>query len=195
MRDVLCARRFRPLLATIALLAGAVGMASPAAAQSLPEPRTWTLTPFLPTSLGMGDPAPENSIGLGVAVAYDWTANLAFEGDIGHLFDVAGDDANIDWSVSTFSANAVYHFATPHVTPYATLGLGMERSGFEVKNPDALALYQDQSATEFVINFGGGVKYAINNRLQARVDLRRFQANDIAPDYWRLSGGLTFKVR
>ena len=192
MRDVLCLRTFRPVLATIAVFC--LG-AAPAAAQSLPEPGTWTVTPFLHSSLGIGEPAPENSIGLGVAVSYDFTTNLAFEGDIGHLFDVAGDDANVDWSVTTFSANAVYHFDTQHVTPYATFGLGLERSGFEVKNPDALALYQDVSATEFAINFGGGVKYAINSRWQARADLRRFQANDIAPDYWRLYGGLTWKVR
>jgi len=192
VRDVLCLRAFRPVLATIAVFC--LG-AAPAAAQTLPEPRTWTVTPFLHTSLGMSDPAPENSIGLGVAVSYDWTTTLAFEGGIGHLVDVAGDDANIDWSVTTFSANAVYHFDTQYVTPYATFGLGLERSGFDVKNPDTLALYQDLSATEFVVNFGGGVKYAINDRWHVRADLRRFQANDVAPDYWRLYGGLTFKVR
>ena len=93
-------------------------------------------------------------------------ATSAFEGDIGHFFDVAGDDANVDWSISTFSANALYHFDTPHVTPYVTFGLGLERSAFEVKNPDVLALYQDLSATEFTFNFGGGVKYALNDRWQ-----------------------------
>jgi opacity protein-like surface antigen len=175
---------------TLALLIGAAS----AAAQSLPEAKTWSVTPFLHTSLGMGDPAPDNSLGLGVAVSYDWTRNLAFEGDLGHLFDVAGDDANVDWSISTFSANAVYHFDTQYVTPYATFGLGLERSSFEVKNPDVLALYQDVSATEFAFNFGGGVKYKLSDRFQARADLRRFQATDLAPDHWRLYGGLTWRL-
>ena len=191
MRAVLWLGSFRPVLATLALAL----FAAPAAAQELPEAKTWSVTPFLHTSMGMGEPAPRNSLGLGVAVSYDWTRNLAFEGDIGHLFDVAGDDADVDWSISTFSANAVYHFDTKYVTPYATFGLGLERSAFEVTNPDVLALYQDVSATEFAFNFGGGAKYAINDRWLARADLRRFQANDLAPDYWRLYGGITFKMK
>ena len=191
MRDVLGTPAFRPLLATFAIVMTAVS----AGAQSLPEPRTWTVTPFLHSSMGMGDPAPENSIGLGASVSYDWTPNIGFEGEIGHLFDVAGDSADVDWSISSFSANALYHFNTQYVTPYATIGLGIERSGFEVKNPDVLALYPDYSATEFAFNFGGGVKYALNDRWLARADLRRFQANDVAPDYWRLYAGVTFKMK
>jgi len=64
-----------------------------------------------------------------------------------------------------------------------------------VKNPDVLALYQDASATEFAFNFGGGLKYAISDRWHLRADLRRPQANDIAPDFWRVYAGLTFKLR
>jgi opacity protein-like surface antigen len=190
-RDADGIRAFRPVLAALAFF---ITSAS-AGAQSLPEANTWTVTPFLHTSMGMGDPAPENSMGLGAGVSYDWTRNIGFEGDVGHHFDVAGDDANIDWSVTTFSANALYHFNTQYVTPYATFGLGIERSGFEVKNPDVLALYQDASATEFAFNFGGGLKYAISDRWHLRADLRRPQANDIAPDFWRVYAGLTFKLR
>jgi len=191
VRDVPWLRTCRPVLATVALLVGAAS----AAAQSLPESNTWSVTPFLHTSIGMGDPAPANSLGLGVAASYDWTRNLGFEGEIGHLFDVAGDNADVDWSISTFSANALYHFDTQYVTPYAALGLGLERSAFEVKNPDVLALYPDLSSTEFTVNFGGGVKYALNDRWQARADLRRFQATDIAPDHWRLYAGVMFKMK
>ena len=75
-------------------------------AQSIAEPKTWTVTPFLQHSLDVGDPAPDNSLGLGVAVGYDWTSNLGFEVELGHLFDVAGDTADLDWSVTNFSANA-----------------------------------------------------------------------------------------
>ena len=176
-------------LAAFALLvpAGAVR------AQSVAEPNTWTVTPFLHTSLGVGDPAPGNSLGLGAAVAYDWTANLGFEGEFSHLFDVAGSTPNIDWGITNFSANVVYHFDVLHVTPYATFGLGVERSTFSQTSPDplALALGFDPTSTEIAINFGGGAKYRVNDRFLLRADLRRFQANDIAPDYWRLYGGVT----
>jgi hypothetical protein len=77
-------------------------VASNAAAQSIAQPRSWTLTPFLHTSAGVGDPAPENSGGFGVAVGYDLTSNLGFEGEISHLFDVAGDTDDVDWLITKF---------------------------------------------------------------------------------------------
>jgi opacity protein-like surface antigen len=165
----------------------------PVAGQSVAEPRTWTVTPFLGTSIGLGDPADNDSMGLGVAFAYDWTSNLGFEGELGYLFDVAGDTDDVDWSVTNFSGNAIYHFDVRRITPYATFGLGFERSSLDVENPDILALYPP-SATEISYNFGGGVKYPLTPRLLVRGDLRRFNANDSAPDYWRLYGGLTFRV-
>lgn len=164
-----------------------------AAAQSVAEARTWTVTPFLGSSMGLGDPANNDSLTLGVSVEYDWTSNLGFEGELGHLFDVAGDTADLDWSITNFSANAVYHFDVRRVTPYATFGIGFERSSLDVKNPDILALTVP-SSTELSYNFGGGVKYPITPRMLVRGDLRRFNANDLAPDFWRVYGGITFRV-
>ena len=167
--------------------------ARPALAQSVAEARTMTVTPFLSTSMGLGDPANNDSLGLGVAFTYDWTSNLGFEGELGHLFDVAGETNAVDWSVTNVSANAVYHFDVRRVTPYATFGIGFERSSIDVKVPDPLALYE-ASSTEVSYNFGGGVKYPIRPRMLVRGDLRRFQANDRAPDYWRVYGGISFRV-
>lgn len=164
---------------------------SPTFAQSVAEPGTWTATPFLNVSFGTN--APNGSLGLGVGVGYDLTSNLGFEGELGHLFDVAGDNDNIDWAVTTFTANVVYHFDVVRVTPYATAGLGVERSSVDVKVPDPVALVQP-SSTEIVWNVGGGAKYRLSDRILARADLRRFQANDLAPDFWRLYGGLTFWI-
>lgn len=192
----------RPFVVALVCSTAVWTAASPVSAQSLAEPRSWTVTPFLSTSLGAGVPGPDEaldrllneSVGLGVAVGYDLTHNLGFEGEISHLFDIAGDTDNIDWSVSNFSANALYHFDVKRVTPYATFGIGFERSRYDLKATDPLELETDPSSTEVAINFGGGVKYRINARWIARGDLRRFQANDIAPDYWRLYGGLTLVV-
>jgi opacity protein-like surface antigen len=181
----------RSLVPALALLSTTFLAVTPAAAQSIARPNSWTLTPFLHGSLAVGDPAPENSFGLGFAVGYDWTSNLGFEGELSHLFDVAGDSADVDWSVTTFSGNAIYHFDARHVTPYATLGLGFEHSGHSLND---LADVPDLSATEITVNFGGGVKYPLNDRWTARGDLRRFVASDIAPDHWRLYGGLTYNL-
>lgn len=181
----------RAFVVAMIMSAMSLAAAGPAAAQSVARPDSWTLTPFLHTSVNIGDPAPDNSFGLGFAVGYDWTANLGFEGEVSHLFDVAGDSADVDWSVTSFSANALYHFDVDRVTPYATFGIGFERSaqGFD----DVLDL-PDLSSNEISINFGGGVKYSLNDRWLVRGDLRRFVANDIAPDYWRLYGGLTYNL-
>ena len=186
LMEALLTRDFpRPFLAASVLLA-AIFIAVPAAAQSIARPDTWTLTPFLTSSMGAEHPAPKDSFGLGLGVGYDWTSNLGFEGEFSHLFDIAGNSADVDWSVTNFSANGIYHFDAKHVTPYATLGLGFEVSD---KGDD-----DDVSSTEMAINFGGGVKYAINNRWTVRGDLRRFEAFDLAPDYWRIYGGMTFRL-
>ena len=181
----------RSFVSALAISTAALLTPSSAAAQSIARPNSWTLTPFLHTSGGVGDPAPDDSLGLGFAVGYDWTANLGFEGEISHLFDVAGDSADIDWSITNFSANAVYHFDVMRVTPYATFGIGLERSGQTFS--DSLDLL-DQSSNEVSVNFGGGVKYLLNDRWFARADLRRFASNDVAPDYWRLYAGLTYNL-
>jgi opacity protein-like surface antigen len=177
---------------TVLLAGSALGLGE-ASAQSVAEPRTWTVTPFLGGSMGLGDPANNDSLGIGAAVGYDWTSNLGFEGEFGHLFDVAGDTNALDWSITNFSANVLYHFDVKHVTPYATFGIGFERSNLDITDPDILALFPE-SSTEIAYNFGGGVKYPVSPRLLLRGDIRRFNANDLAPDYWRVYGGVTFRI-
>lgn len=164
-----------------------------AGAQPVAEPNTLTITPFLSSSFGVSQDL-DSSLGLGVAITYDVTANLGFEGELGHAFDVLGDNANVDWSLTNVSGNAVYNFDVPRMTPYVTFGLGVERSSLDVKTPDPVALYPPAS-TEISYNFGGGVKYPVSERFVARADVRRFQSTDLAPDHWRLYGGLTWWIK
>ncbi len=180
----------------VSVIITTLGLATSASAQaatearSIAEPNTVTVTPFLSGSFGTSDDL-SGSIGLGVGVGYDVTRNLGIEGEIGHSFDLSGDDANLDSSATNYSANGIYHFDVRHVTPYATFGLGVEHVGRSVKNPDTLALYPP-SSTEVAFNFGGGVKFPLNDRFILRADLRRFQSTDLSPDFWRLYGGVTF---
>jgi opacity protein-like surface antigen len=175
----------------------ALGAPAPASAQSpssearsIAEPNTVTVTPFLTGSFGTSDDL-GGSIGLGVGVGYDFTRHLGVEGEIGHAFDVLGNDANVDSPVTNYSANGIYHFDVRHVTPYATFGLGVEHVGRSIKNPDPLMLYAPAS-TELAYNFGGGVKYPLSDKFILRADLRRFQSVDLSPNFWRLYGGVTF---
>ena len=160
------------------------------AQQRAVEPNTVTVTPFLSVSFGTPDNL-GSSLGIGAGVGYDWTENLGFEFEVARVFDVAGDDDLVDWSLTNFSGNVIYHFNVPRFTPYATFGLGWERSNVDLDDPDI----DLESSTEVAWNIGGGVKYPLNDRLVARADLRRFQVNDDAPDHWRLYGGLTFWIK
>lgn len=186
-------RRFsRPCTLFLVMTALLAGVRAPASAQSVAEPNTMTVTPFVATSFGVSQGL-DSSLGLGVAIGYDLTRNLGFEFDFGHVFDIAGGDDNLDWSLTNVSGNVVYHFDVPRVTPYATLGLGWERSTprFDIVDP----MSGSSSRTEVAWNIGGGAKSELTDRIIARLDLRRFQVNDLAPDHWRLYGGLTFFVK
>jgi OOP family OmpA-OmpF porin len=183
----------RTRLSSITLALATLIPTSAFAQQAAVEPNTVTVTPFLSVSFGTPDDL-GSSLGIGAGVEYDWTRNLGFEFEVARVFDVAGDTENVDWSLTNFSANVIYHFdRVPRFTPYATFGLGWERSNidFEAGDED----FDLDSSTEVAWNFGGGVKYPLTDRIVARADLRRFQVNDEAPDHWRLYGGLTFWIK
>jgi opacity protein-like surface antigen len=179
-----------------ALIVGAVLLVpSFAQAQSVAEARSWTATPFVNVTFGASG-STTSSFGLGAAIGYDFTPNLGVEGEFGYVFDVLGDTPLLDWSVTNVHANAVYHLDVLRVTPYATAGLGWERSSIDLEDIDPDDVDPRLvSSTEITFNFGGGLKYRIGDNLLARADLRRFQSNDAAPDYWRLYGGLTLILR
>lgn len=164
----------------------------PVSSQSVAEPGTVTVTPFLSGTFGTSNEL-GGSLGLGAAIGYDLTRNLGFEVEVNRVLDVAGDDDNLDWSLTNFSGNVLYHFDMPRVTPYGVFGLGWERSSpdFEVLDPAALV---PGPSTEIAWNIGAGVKVPVTDRFLGRADLRRFQANDLAPDSWRLYAGLTFWI-
>jgi opacity protein-like surface antigen len=192
-------RRFRRILRSGIIVSGCIalmlGAAAPAAAQSVAEPNTITVTPFLSTSFGVSQNL-DRSLGIGVAVGYDFSSFLGVEFEFGHVFDVVNDDDTLDWSLTNYSANVLYYFDVPRVTPYATFGIGWERSNprFDIPVDPNLSPVPTPT-TEVAWNIGGGVKAELTDRLIGRVDLRRFQVNDLAPDHWRLYGGLTFFIR
>lgn len=179
--------------ARVLVVALALGLPAAAGAQSVAEPNTITLTPFLSSTFGTSNDL-GGSLGVGVGVGYDLTTRLGFEGEIGHVFDVLGDTAKADLGLTNVHGNVVYNVPLPRVTPYATFGVGIERASLDVKTPDPAALYPPAS-TEVTYNFGGGVKYPLTELFVIRGDVRRFQANDLAPDYWRLYAGLSWWIK
>lgn len=172
-----------------ALAAGMLAL-TPAAAQaqtSLPQPGTFEVTPFI--GLGFGGDTDGGTLAIGAAGSYNFTTNIALEGELSILPDTVGDTDALDVKVITFSANGVYHFDTGGIiVPYATLGLGFGHVG--LKNEP---LEIDDGSTEFAVNLGGGVKANVAERIQVRGDLRYFNINDVGGDFWRVYGGVVFK--
>ena len=175
-------------LAAVALVAGGAATAN---AQSVAEPKTATVTPFVGVTFGTSQNL-GSSLGIGGAIGYDFTSNIGVEFELGRVFDVAGDDEALDYQLTTINGNFIYHFDVLRVTPYATVGLGWERVSVDLDDPD---LEDPESETEIAWNFGGGIKYPLNPRVLLRADLRRFQGNDLAPDHWRFYGGVTFWIK
>ena len=176
-----------------AALAFVLAFAIPARAQTAApaEPGVWSITPFL--SFTFGGDADSSSLGLGGAVGYDFTDRISVEGEAAYVFDLAGDDKFIDWSVMSFGANVLYHFPTEYVAlPYATAGVGFARTSLRIVQDDAIS---DEDATEVGFNLGGGVKYPLTDTLSARADARYFHYSDAAPNGFRLYGGLIWKLR
>ncbi|MDQ3171575.1 MAG: porin family protein [Acidobacteriota bacterium] len=180
--------KIAPLYAALALTAAtALPAGAQTTAQPAVEPGSWTATPFL--SLTFGGDGDSTSLGLGGAAAYDLTELWSVEGELGYVFDLAGDSESSDWSVLGLSGNALYHFPLENgFAPYATAGLTLARSHLTISDATA-------DTAEFGVNLGGGIKMPLTDALTARGDLRYFKYIDTAPDGFRVYAGLSWRLR
>ena len=154
-----------------------------------PDPEGFTVTPFLDLSFA-GDY--ENTPGgLGVALGYGAHSRVSLEGDLS--FTPNGQQGVLtEFETTTWqlSGNVLYHFLARDVTPYLALGLGVLGADTEA---EATGLIADDTDYQLAWNWGGGLKTALNERLGLRADLRYFNGDDLAPDHWRLYGGVVLR--
>jgi hypothetical protein len=158
-----------------------------ALAQSPLASDTWLLTP----SIGFAfDPDADVTLTASVAAAYPVTPNVAVEGELGHLFDMASDDADVDSSLTTVHAALLYFFDTDYVlAPYLAAGLGVGHFSHEVIFPPVSI-----DSNEIGFNLGGGVTYPIADAAWFRGDFRFFKHIDDVPSAWRFSVGVTLRL-
>jgi opacity protein-like surface antigen len=155
-----------------------------------PEPEGMTVTPFI--GVGFAGDYQSSPAALGVAVGYGWTERLSFEGEIGVTPNgTIGIPVEFDTSAWNLNANVLYHFLEPSFTPYVTFGIGVLGSNPDI--PQELFPEVDGRTTTFAWNVGAGIKTAISERFGLRADLRHFNAADLAPDHWRLYGGVVLR--
>jgi opacity protein-like surface antigen len=154
-----------------------------------PEPEGFTITPFI--GLGFAGDFENSPTAFGFAAGYGITERVSVEGDLYFAPDgEQGELIEFDTSIWSLSANVLYHFGGEDFTPYVAGGLGI--LGADV-DAEALGLTDDDTSTEFAWNWGGGIKTALSDRFGLRADLRFFNGDDLAPDHWRLFGGVTIR--
>lgn len=180
-------------LAGVLLMVSVLVMGVPGAAQAQPPllRDTWLATGFL----GMGlDADADPSLTIGGAVAYPITDRLAIEGELGHVFDTAPGDADVDSSLTTFHGSLLYFFSTSYVlTPYVIGGIGFSKFSHDVVVPPG-----EFNATEVGFNVGAGVTYPLGEGRDGpwyfRGEFRLLNHIDDVPSIWRFTGGLTVRL-
>jgi opacity protein-like surface antigen len=199
-------RRTPRLLVVAAAAVAAFALATPSSAQAI-RPATspgpletahWSITPFLPVSFA-GD-LDGGTAGIGVDAGYNWNSRVSFEGEFLTLPSAnEGVLVNVDASTWNMTGNVLYHFAqtTEHqLIPFGVIGLGVGHgwTDLSASDPQLVALGLSDSSTNFVMNFGGGVKHRLNDRASLRGDLRYYTGSDLVPDFLRASIGVGFDL-
>lgn len=162
---------------------------APAVAPLPPEPEGVTLTPFV--DLGFAGDYENTPGGFGVALGYGVNNRVSFEGDLSFTPDgEQGILTEFDSTVWSLSGNVLYHFLARDVRPYVALGLGVLGADTEAEDTGLIA---DDTSYDMAWNWGGGIKTALSERFGVRGDLRYFNADDLAPDHWRLFGGVVLR--
>ena len=179
----------RVAMAPVVILAAVLMTAAPDVANAQPplQKDTWLLSGALGLALDADGIA---SLTIHGAAAYPLTSDLAIEGELGHVFDIAPGNVNVDSSLTTFHATALYFINTSYVlTPYLAAGIGAGKYSVEV-TPNKF------STTEIGFNLGGGVTYPLKiwRATYFRVDFRYFKHIDDVPSVWRFSGGLAVRL-
>jgi opacity protein-like surface antigen len=177
----------RQLFLCCVICASVTLFSKPAVAQAPSDRDRWIVSPALGLALD-GDADP--SLTLAAALGYTFTPALALEGELGHVFDMAPDDADVDSSLTTVHLSGLYFFDTEYAgTPYLAGGIGVGNFSHDVGQPPASI-----DATEIGFNLGAGITYPLSDRAWARGDFRYFKHIDDVPSVWRVMGAVTLAL-
>ena len=174
-------------MAPVVILATVLLASVPDAAQAQPplQRDTWLLSGALGLALD-ADASP--SLTINGAAAFPLTPVLAIEGELGHVFDIAPGNVNVDSSLTTVHATALYFFNTSYVlTPYVAAGIGLGKYSTDVGATSF-------GSTEIGFNLGGGVTYPLRGATYFRGDFRYFKHIDDVPSVWRFAAGVAVRI-
>lgn len=136
----------------------------------------------------MTEPGPESGGLLGLRFAFPFTKRIAAEAEavaIPTQDDVLGDEA----TVYGVRAHARIDLLTGRVRPFIVAGTGMH-----VVRSDSPQMDND---TDRAYHWGGGLRYAISEKLEARLDGRHLlvpdRTRDGATSDYEVSAGITYR--
>jgi hypothetical protein len=178
--------------------------------------QSWFFSPFIGANFGGNasfgdfddfDDEFERRVDFGATLGWNPSV-VGFEFDFGwspNFFENTAGDVNFEFgdsNVTTLMGNLLVS-APPGagIRPYGSAGLGLIRS----RITGAGDLFDELTANDFGINFGGGINGQFNENVGIRGDLRYFRSlEDNEPDdefdlalsnfdFWRGTVGVTFR--
>lgn len=109
----------------------------------------------------------KDDMAYGLSLGFNYTAHWSTEFTLNYISTKSRESGDIDAGI--FRWDILYHFCpTRPVIPYLAAGLG----GLHI-NPD-----KGSSDLDFMVNWGGGLKYFITDNLALRVDVRHIYEVD-----------------
>ncbi len=147
---------------SLMIFAVALLMAAPAKAEV--RKGAFSLFPFVGGYTFDGTQHLETNVATGVALGYNITENWGVEGRFTWVpLQTTQGDIPGDYSLFNFRADVLYHFMPEgRLVPYVALGGGWSRTEWQKGDND-----------DAILAYGGGVKYAFNDWLALRGDIRQ----------------------
>ncbi len=144
-----------------------------------------TFSPMIGGYIFEGNQDVDDDVAAGLAAGYNFTKNWGVEGAfmfVNTEDDISGSNESIDGRF--YHLDAIYHFmADNKLVPYLAAGLG----GITLEdNPDG-------GNTNPLFNYGGGIKYFLNENIALRGDVRHIVTFDDHYNNLLYSVGLTFQ--
>lgn len=147
------------------------------------KPGAYTITPFIGGYSFEGDEDIDNDATYGLAAGYNLDSNWGIE-MVGNYVKTELDPDTGDIDVGLLRLDSLYHFMpTQKLVPY--IGVGIGAINFDPDNGD--------DDTDFLANYGAGIKYFINETVALRADVRHIISFDKTYNNLMYTLGLAFQ--
>ena len=128
---------------------------------------------------------------VGVALGYGGQG-LGVEGELAYFKAEQGVLTQFDTSVWLNAINVLWEFAPRgNAIPYALGGIAWQHTDTDLEGIPGFETVEDDTSASFA--FGAGLKAMLTERAGIRLDLRYVNGRDLAPDFWHLYSGVTWR--